>query len=309
MHRTFILNPNSRNGKALRDFDERYESLGREIGGEFEVLRTEGPGHATELAKQVLQEGQTQQIIAAGGDGTINEVVNGYFFAGSEECGQIPLAILDLGTGGDLFRTLDQLSPDYWQAVKKNEFRLVDVAMASVASTTRRYLNIASAGLAGDMLRNLKASSFQSGPVAYFYHTIKTLIQYEPVPVVIETINPEGKPESLEVDLINFFVCNGRASGGGMLWAPDAELENGLLELTLISGREKMPLIKHSSKVYAGKIDEFPGATRLQAREVTIRSQSPVPLETDGEVIEYESGEGGSEIRFTIQERTFPLVM
>ena len=159
------------------------------------------------------------------------------------------------------------------------------------------------------MLKNLKASGFQSGAAAYFFHTVKTLLGYRPDPVDIEFTDADGEVQNLEVDLINLFICNGRCSGGGMKWAPSADLADGLFEVTLISGRRKLPLITNSGKVYAGRIADFPGAGLMQAGEVVVRFDSGIALEADGEVIATDPGEGKCEIRFGLKKQVFPLVI
>jgi len=116
--------------------------------------------------------------------------------------------------------------------------------------------------------------------------------------------------KSFEIDLITLFVCNGRCNGGGMRWAPNAELSNGLLELTLLSGKKKLPLVTSSSKIYKGRISEVPGAIEIQAREVTVKFHQGLRLDADGEILSPIKEEIKEDsIRFSVCERKFPLVM
>jgi len=314
MKRLIILNPQSRHGKAARDFERILPGLQKRLGEGFEVRKTTAAGHATEIVRSILQEDtELRQVLVAGGDGTINEAVNGYFDENGKIIRQdIPLGVINLGTGGDFFRTITNLSDNYETAISENRFSLVDYGEVKRSNEGRehRFINISSVGLAGEMLENLKRSTFQAGAIAYFYHTIKTLLGYHPKPVEIEYIDEHHNSQRMKVDLINLFVCNGQCSGGGMKWAPDAELASGLFNLTLISGRKKLPLITNSTKVYAGKISEFPGAQQMQASEMTIRYREGINLEADGEIIPPEKEEGGeSEIQFRLKERIFPLVI
>lgn len=314
MKRLIILNPQSRHGKAARNFARILPDLQKRLGAGMEVRETIASGHATEIVREtLLEDSNYEQIIVAGGDGTIHEAVSGYFDKNGEIIRQdIPLGVIDLGTGGDFFRTITELSDDYNSAIDTNSFSLIDYGEVSRSNEdrTHRFINISSVGLASEMLESLKNSSFQSGAAAYFYHTLKALFHYKPKPVEIEYLDANGDTQSFGTDLITLFVCNGRCNGGGMQWAPNAELSNGLLELTLLSGKKKLPLVTSSSKIYKGRISEVPGAIEMQAREVTVKFHQGLRLDADGEIlspIKEEVKEGS--IRFSVCARKFPLVM
>jgi len=303
MRRLVILNPQGMNGKADRVFSEKEPEL-KQRWGDLEVYRTTGPGDATDRVRSIIEEGSIDQIIAAGGDGPVHDVVNGYFRDDQILTREIPMGIINLGTGGDFFKTVEEVSTDYDAALQENRFSLIDVGKVTMGAGTHNFLNISSVGLAGDMLRRLKGSRFQAGAVAYFYHTLRTLLSYQPVPVKIESIAPDGTQETREVDLVNFFVCNGKYSGGGMQWAPESHLQSGHFSLTLISGRRKLPLITHSPKLYTGRVAEFPGAQQWEAKEVTVSPIGKLSAEADGEVLE---GEGS--LCFAIEPSLFPAVL
>lgn len=314
INRLIILNPQSRHGKAARDFARILPGLQKRFGEGIEVRETTASGHATEIVRAALiQDIDYQQIIVAGGDGTIHEAVSGYFDENGDIIRQdIPLGVIDLGTGGDFFRTITELSDDYNSAIDTNSFSLIDYGEVSRNNEdrTHRFINIASVGLASEMLESLNRSSFQSGAAAYFYHTLKALFHYKSKQVEIEYIDANGDARSFGTDLITLFVCNGRCNGGGMQWAPNAGLSNGLLDLTLLSGKKKLPLVTSSSKIYQGRISEVPGAIEMQAREVTVKFHQGLGLDADGEIlspIDEEVKEGS--IRFSVCERKFPLVM
>ena len=308
MKRVIILNPRSRHGTARRSFESQREKW-EGILGDFELRLTKGPGEAIAIVSELLEQGNTDQILVAGGDGSINEACRGYWKDGALIPTKVPLGIINIGTGGDFHRTVRSASADYDEALAANRSRLVDVAeVRTDDGETRPFLNISSVGLAGEMLQRLKSSKFQVGAAAYFYHTLKTLYHYRSGPARIELRGGDGAMETHEIDLVNFFVCNGRFSGGGMQWAPDATLDSGELRVTVIEGPRKWPLVAHSRKVYAGRIDAFPGARVFRAREIRVTSARPVSLETDGEIVETRPG-GGHEFRFRVIPRAFPLVL
>jgi len=308
MKRLVILNPRSRHGKAGRLFEALRPDWERKLGS-FELYRTRCPGDATEKVRSVLQKGDVDQILVAGGDGSVNEACNGYWDKGVITNPGVPLGIINLGTGGDFFRTVTGCSGDYEAALIGNCFRLVDAAKVTPGDGIPRYfLNISSVGMAGEMLRNLKASFFQNGASAYFFHTLKTLLGYRAKRVRVNLVDETGVPRSLEVDMLNLFVCNGRYSGGGMQWAPAAQLDDGLLRLTVISGSRKWPLIIQSRKLYRGEVGTFPGAITFTVSGVTVRLAQTVSLETDGEVVELRP-ESAHEFHYEVLPRVFPLVL
>jgi diacylglycerol kinase family enzyme len=307
MKRVIILNPKSRNGAAQRIF-ESQRAKWEGLLGDFELQLTTHPGDATGRVAALLDAGTTDQILVAGGDGSINEACRGYWRHGALIDTQVPLGIINLGTGGDFHRTVRSASADYEQALAENRSRLIDAAeVRTDGGEARPFLNISSVGLGGDMLRSLKSSKFQAGAAAYFYHTIKTLARYRSQPVQVALTDGDNT-DTHEINLLNFFVCNGRFSGGGMQWAPDAALDSGDLCVTVVEGPSKLPLVLHSRKVYAGRLDAFPGARTFRAREIRVTSPTGISLEADGEIVESPAG-GGHEFRFRVIPRAFPLVL
>lgn len=307
MKRAIILNPRSRNGTARRIFESQRPKW-EQLLGDFDLHLTTRPGDATGIVSALLAGGETDQILVAGGDGSINEACRGYWNHGTPAPAGVPLGIINLGTGGDFFRTVRAASRDYEHALAKNRSRLVDAAEVRVGrSASRPFINMSSVGLGGDMLRSLKSSRFQAGAAAYFYHTLKALVRYRAVPARI-TLVDGGRSHTHDIHLMNCFVCNGRFSGGGMQWAPDAVLDSGSLSITAVEGPRKLPLVLHSRKIYAGRLDAFPGTRTFQASEIHITSDSPVSLEADGEIVDAPDG-GGTEFRFRVLPGVFPLVM
>ncbi len=306
MKRLIILNPASRNGAAKKTFVAQ-KARWKELLGDFEVYHTTGPGDATREVTKVLRKRTADQILIAGGDGSINEASRGYWHDGKLIRDDVPLGIINLGTGGDFYKSVTSASEDYEAALVENRFTRIDSALVrDDLIIERTFLNISSVGLAGEMLGRLKVSSFQKGAGAYFYHTLRSLISYEPREVKVLWEDEHGETQTRDTELINGFVCNGRYSGGGMQWAPLAELNDGLLRVTLITGRKKLSLILQSRKLYAGGIEQFPGAETFAARRVRFCFKEPVSLETDGEPVENKS-EGPVEFEYSVQEKSFPL--
>ncbi|MEC5127286.1 diacylglycerol kinase family protein [Verrucomicrobiales bacterium BCK34] len=308
MRRLIILNPASRHGAAKKTFVAQ-KAMWRELLGEFEVYHTTGPGDATREVTKVLRNRTADQILIAGGDGSINEAARGYWHEGKLIRNDVPLGIINLGTGGDFYKSVTAASENYEEALVENRFTRIDSALVrDNHHMERTFINISSVGLAGEMLGRLKASSFQRGAAAYFYHTLRSLISFAPREVTVVWEDEQGATQTRDTELINGFVCNGRYSGGGMQWAPLAELNDGLLRITLITGRRKLPLILQSGKLYSGKIEKFPGAETFAAKRVRFCFKSQVSLETDGEPVAIEK-EGPVEFEFSVVAKSFPLVL
>ncbi|HMW58387.1 MAG TPA: diacylglycerol kinase family protein [Leptospiraceae bacterium] len=304
MKRLVILNPKSRSGRALTVFRALEPDIRARLG-QLDVYETTAPLDATARVREALRKRQYDQILIAGGDGTINEAVNGYFDGKKQIDTKIPMGVFNLGTGGDFYKTVQQLSGVYDVAIKENKSKKVDVGRVTIGGEVRHFINIASAGVAGQIMNSLKNSTFQWGSPAYYYHTVKSLILYRPQTVTIRYVS-NGKKEEVRVSLLNFFACNGRFNGGGMNWAPNAQLNDGLFDCVIIGGVSKMKLVTQSPKVYAGRISEFPGTVQFRASEVSLISEQTVEGEADGEVYVMN---GGGEIRYETLPGCLPLIL
>lgn len=305
--RLMILNPTSAKGQALQNFDRIQVRL-REMLGTYDLKFTRGPGDATEMVRRALKEREYRQILVAGGDGTIHEAMNGYFEKGRSLSKDIPLGVINLGTGGDFYKTLRAMSPDYAAALMRNQFRLVDCGEASIEPMgyTRYFMNIASAGIAGQVLKNLKASRFQAGTVAFFYHTLSTLVKYTPARVKITFTDTDGRHHDFEERIINFFACNGKFNGGGMKWAPFGNLDDGAFEIVLIRRTSKLRMILDSRKVYTGHVEGMEGVSQFETKEILLQPIDPITFELDGEVPPIASPKS---IRFRNIHAQLPVVL
>lgn len=306
MKRLVILNPEAQNGGAANIFHQSQSLLEQKLG-RFEVYITRGPNDATEQVRQILKRRSAAQILVAGGDGTVNEVVNGYFQNGRLLSRKIPLGIINLGTGGDFYKSIIQQSALYDISLKKNSFRMVDCCRLTVGKHAPRYfINIGSAGIAGIIINSLKTSRFQWGAPAYFFHTLKSLLLYRPIPVRIRYREQARKWEEIRVNLTNFFACNAQYSGGGMHWAPNSSITDGKFDVVVIPDVSKFTLVKGTSLIYAGRVKEFPRVMEFQAREIVVSSTLPINGEIDGEIYSVAPNE---QIRFELLPRKIPLIL
>ncbi len=308
MRRVVILNPRSKNGAALKAFNKLKPELHRALGP-FDVYQTIAPGDATSRVRAILKNDEYEQILIAGGDGSINEAVNGYFAEG-KLIGKSPLGVINLGTGGDFYKTLQRDSDNYSQALVENRTRMVDCGLTTLERglDPRYFINITSIGLGGDVNRQMKASSFQSGMPAYFYHSLTSLLKYSPPQCKFVFKQPDGQTQEVSAGLVNFFVCNAEYNGGGMRWAPSSDLEDGVFDLVLVSDVPKHKLITESHKIYSGKVREMTGVREFHASEVSAIPERTVSQEIDGEVRDMDHLRT-HEFHFKIVPKSLPIVL
>ena len=261
------------------------------IGVSFDERFTARPGEATELARKALQLGVTR-IVAVGGDGTLSEVVNGYF----EDCSRAinssaAIGLLPSGTGSDFRRSLGLVSRrDSIRALIGSETRLLDVASAEFqgpigANASRVFINVASFGLGGDVsaLVNRWRSSLPrwiSGSARFAAAALAALGRYRNVAV---TLRLDGREMKIRSNLI--VAANGRFAGGGMMLAPHAELADGLLDVIVTDMATRLDVIRELPRIQRGAHLKNPKVSEIRARDVSISSEVPLAIDLDGEMV------------------------
>ena len=250
------------------------------------MCETQGPGHATKLARNALGRGVTT-VIAVGGDGTVNEVVNGFFDGERAVAPNARLGIIPCGTGSDLRRSLDLPSTDEpMAAVLQAGFaQSVDVMKVRYttpggASTLRYAINIVSFGMGGIVAARAKESSRPfGGRAAYLGATLRTALTFSGSRV---TLTLDGTT-AIEATITNVAVGNGRFHGGGMWACPGATLDDGLLDVTLIDYLPLWLLVRALPTLYSGHILEHPKVHSHRVTRLVADGREPCAIEVDGE--------------------------
>jgi diacylglycerol kinase (ATP) len=238
-----------------------------------------------------LNAGVTR-IVVVGGDGTLSEVVNGYFDDRGEAINKsAAVALLPSGTGSDFCRSLTG-SRDWIRTVTASETRLLDAARAEFkdrdgASVSRFFINVASFGLGGDVsaLVNRWRESIPrwiGGRARFATAAVAALRRYKNIAISLRLDEREIKINS---NLI--VVANGRFAGGGMMLAPHAELDDGLLDVIITDGTTRFDIIKELPRIQRGSHLRNPKVTELRAREVLIDTREPMAIDLDGEMVGY----------------------
>jgi len=278
-----IVNPIAGAGKTAKKWPQIMDLL-KSIGLHFEHDLTEAPGHAIELAKSAAKKG-CELVVSVGGDGTINEVVNGIYEAGS--IADVKLGIINTGTGRDYIRTVG-VPFSYQEACKclmSPRKLTVDVGVVEYISAgqmvKRLFVNFAGLGFDAEIVRTTTQKFKALGNTAsYLMGLFTTLLFYKNKQI---SLIVDG--EAAEKKICTVLMSNGKYGGGGMFAAPDADLTDGLLDVLIIGDLSKPDLLWSLPRVYKGTHLTHPKVTMKRAREIEIRSAEPVSLQADGELL------------------------
>jgi diacylglycerol kinase (ATP) len=279
-----IVNPAARNGAVGRAWDELASKIAA-LGLDPETLHTERPGHASELVRAGLRGGP-RLVVAVGGDGTVNEVVNGFFDGDVPLSPQSELAIVPIGTGRDGVRTYGiSGKPDRAIALLADgDTRTIDLGRATYTShggaeESRLFLNIASCGLSGAVAERANRTSKRlGGTPAFLWATVATFARWKNVPFRV-TMDDEQR----ELVANNTIVANGRYFGGGMHIAPGAKPDDGQLDAIIFGDVGRLDLALNMHRLYRGTILRHAKASHRLARVVSVETARPLPIEIDGE--------------------------
>ncbi len=285
MKSLFVINPKSGGGNTGKRWGKLGAIIARKLS-DFGVVFTRAPGEAQSLTRDALESGY-DCVVAVGGDGTINDVVNGFFRDGAVINPTAALGILPRGTGSDFRRTFDW-NTDFEAAVdrlKNPDTRPLDVGKATFlghdgVSQTRYFVNVLSFGISGLVDENVNATSKAlGGRLSFAYATLKSLLQYSDQRVRLRFDNGTER----EVPVTALAVANGKYFGGGMKVAPEADVSDGLLDVTIWSGYRLADFVLRSDAVYSGSHVTWDRTTTLRAKEVIAESDERVLIDCDGE--------------------------
>jgi YegS/Rv2252/BmrU family lipid kinase len=287
-----VVNPRSANGATARHFDGIAQAV-RGAVGDFDHAFTERAMHGAELTRDALRAGH-DLIIAVGGDGTANEVVNGFFLparAGEMSHPVQPgaaLALLPRGTGGDLRRSLG-LDGDLWRCAERLkggsspvDVGRVDYVAEDGASASRYFINVGEVGVGARVVEIANRSSKRlGGKVTFMFASLRALAGWRDLRV---RASFDGGPAE-ELSVTTLVVANGKYFGGGMMVAPKARLDDGQFDVTIWSGYGLADFLLKSSSMYDGSHVNLKGTQTRTARAVHVELAGgrPAGIEVDGE--------------------------
>jgi diacylglycerol kinase (ATP) len=276
----FLVNPASDNGKT----GKRWPELARRasaLGLEGETHFSGRPGDLIALARDAAEAG-AELVVAAGGDGTLNEVVNG--LAGSDTV----LATIPLGTGMDFGRTygLPTRFDDAVRVALAGETRTIDAGRVMYRTwageeAVRWFANVGSVGMSGAVAQRANGmSKALGGKATFFYALVRVFLEWQNTEVTVAFEDGERRGRMHDV-----IVANGVWHGGGMKLAPDARSDDGLFDVVLIGDVSKVDFLTTAPKIYKGAHVHHPKVEVLRSRRVEVTAPETLPIELEGEQV------------------------
>jgi diacylglycerol kinase (ATP) len=277
MRPLLIVNPSSGRERGVEYADEIAEGLRRAFG-DVDIVQTEGDGDAEQAAHAYASSGG-RRLFVGGGDGTVNEALNGV--ASSGRLADVTFGIVPLGTGNDFAAALGipVEIPEALDTLLAGRVLDVDVGVVN----GRHFLNTSGGGFIAEasvaVTPQLKTIA---GRLAYLIGGAQALMEYEPVRA---TVTAEPGRFRMGLGLHTFAVCNSRLIGGGRLIAPEAIIDDGLLDLCLIEEMGSLEFLTLARKVADGAHVDDPRVRYVQASSILIELDRETNINTDGEVL------------------------
>ncbi len=284
LHAKVIVNPVAGAGRTRRLWPQ-IMGLFKENGLRFDYSLTEARGHAIELAKSAAGNGY-DMIVSVGGDGTINEVVNGLYASGKIK--ENTLGIVSTGTGSDYIRTVG-IPRRYEEACKRllePKKRAVDLGVVNYTDNggqhERLFVNFAGFGFDAEIVRRTTQQFKALGSLpSYLMGLLTTLVSYRNKDIAMKV---DG--EVIEKRVCAVIMNNGKYGGGGMYAAPDADLADGLLDVLIIGDMSKPDLLASLPRIYKGTHLTHRKVAIKKAREIEVSSRNGrMQLQADGELL------------------------
>jgi diacylglycerol kinase (ATP) len=303
MDRTLvILNPWAGRGKAGRQWHALEHAL-HTAGVRFDAVTTEARG-AMLLAQRGADEGY-RQIVAVGGDGTINEVVNGIRQTSDAGGPSAQLGVVPLGTGSDFIKSVSGITPDDLTGaatrLARGTAQTVDIAHVTTDDGAARYfINGLGMGFdaaaAAEALKIVKVKGF----AVYLLAIGRTLLHYRP-----EIMTVRYNDVEVHKPLMFTSVGNGRCQAGGFYLTPEAAIDDGELDVCMVDKLRLDQIVRHIGKVVRGTHIALPIVKMGRTQAITVSSETDIPVATDGEVISTTA----REVRVTIVPKAIELIV
>jgi diacylglycerol kinase (ATP) len=286
------VNPASDNGATGKRWPELAHRAAQ-LGLRGETLFSERPGHVIELAERAARDGATL-VVSVGGDGTLNETVNGVVHAGTET----DVATIPLGTGMDFVRThgIPNRFDDAVRIASSGTVRTIDIGRVayrewSGAAGERYFANVGSVGMSAAVAQRANGmSKVFGGRATFFYALTRVFFEWENTDVSVQLEDGTHR----EGRMHDVIVANGQWHGGAMWLAPDAQPDDGLFDVVLIGDITKRDFVTTAPKIYKGTYLAHPKVDLLRSSAVSVDAPERLPIELDGEQV------GTTPVRFDV---------
>jgi YegS/Rv2252/BmrU family lipid kinase len=287
MKRKFIINPSS--GQGLKD-DElaQIKDWFVEKTGEFDHVITKNANDIVGQTQTALKNG-FEQIIVVGGDGTIHHTINGFFEKNKLINSKALLAISDLGSGSDYFKTIvfESEDKDWKNFIINHTVKKVDLGKITVKDnkgTTLKecyFNNMASAGASAAIVQQKSNMPKQiPGALKYLIPTVQSLLTHKPQRLLLKIDNIK-----YDFNLLSLFISKGLFAGGGMRFAKDISINDGYFEITSVEKLSVIQVISKLKRLYSGQFNDIKEIKKFKAKIIQSQSGGNLKLELDGEYI------------------------
>jgi YegS/Rv2252/BmrU family lipid kinase len=283
-----IINPASGGGKTGKRLDEILNYLDRYFTNKYSLCVTQKPLEASVSAKQAIRDG-CELIIAVGGDGTIQETVNGFFADGLLINPDCHLGIVNCGTGQGFARSLG-LPPGLDQQldiISNGKSRAIDIGKIVFSTENgeqkeRYFVNECQAGIGGEVVKSVQSKHKRlGGRLAFGLSSLSKIFSY---PNRLITVEIDKKP-GITQRFIGVVMANGNSMAGGMSLTPGAIVDDSLLDILLIMGQSIPQRLWNFPRIYSGKHIDLPKFNCCRGKSIKLYSMEPVLVEADGELL------------------------
>jgi len=276
----FLVNPASDNGRTGRRWPELAHRAAH-AGLDGETVFSERPGHLIELARTAVDRG-ARLVVAVGGDGTLNEVINGV----AER--DVDLATIPLGTGMDFGRAygIPTRFDDAVRIARDGAPRTIDAGRVRYRTwdgrdAVRWFGNVGTVGMSGAVAQRANGmSKALGGRVTFFYALTRVFLTWQNTEVTVSLDGVERSGRMHDV-----IVANGPWHGGGMMLAPDAKPDDGLFDVVLIGDVSKADFLTTAPKIYKGRHVTHPKVEILRSAYANVDAPERLPIEVEGEQV------------------------
>lgn len=278
----FIINKNSGNGFGPKKIAEMENYFLKTLGS-FDYVMPKDRDEAVMLTREFLRQ-DVERIVAVGGDGTINAIVNGFFENGKSIREDAILVVTKAGSGCDYYKSVTKSGrPKSWmELVTSGTVRHVDVGRIQFADGSREdryFVNVASVGMTADIVKSKEErSSLVPRPLRYIVPTIGCLFSSKPHRMEIKTDS-----EKISVEALTVSIAKGAYAGGGMQFGLDVLLDDGQFEITIFEKTNPAGMAFKLGKLYSGDYLNVKGIRKLKTARIEFSSPEAVQCEFDGE--------------------------
>ena len=284
-----IVNPESNQGRTKKRWKRIKEAL-KSFLKEFKYEFTEKPLQAVEISRSAIKEG-IELIVGVGGDGTINEIANGFFEQEKPINPETALGIIPSGTGSDFSKSL------HIPLGLRNALRVITQAPSnridigkvtyrnhSASEVDRFFLNVSDFGIGGEVVYKMNQERMEKKASSYFKCLVSTFMSY-----TNKKLNISVDGEELPVDeYMVGAIANGRIFGKGMKVAPEASLDDGMFDLVLVRKMKKLEFFRNVFRIYTGTHLSHPKISLIRGTKIEVAPadmEERILIEVDGEQV------------------------